>query len=245
MQYSSADQGISGPGELSLAVVIPVYNEEKNLGGLLRDWRAVLDATGAAYTIILIDDGSKDGSLRLLKGMQEKDPRLDVHTQANAGHGPAILKGYRLATAKAEWVFQIDSDHQLDESAFMTLWNNRERHDLLIGQRQNKNASPARQVVSRLSTVLVRVLVGRGVRDVNSPFRLMRASCLTGALERIPADSFAPNVLITSWFVRKKYRIFTTVVENRGEGQRVSRMSVYFLRGVLRSSIQTILFRLK
>ena len=241
MRYS----GTGGPENPTLAVVIPVYNEEKNLGTLLRDWQAVLNGTGTAYTIILIDDGSKDGSLRLLKDMQEKDQRLDVHTQANAGHGPAILKGYRLATAKTEWVFQIDSDHQLDESAFMTLWDNREQHDLLIGQRKKKNSSPARQIVSKLSTVLVRVLVGRGVRDVNSPYRLMRANCLAAALERVPADSFAPNVLITSWFVRKKYRIFTTVVENRGEGQRLSRMSAYFLKGVLRSSIQTILFRLK
>lgn len=237
MQYSE-------PGAPALAVVIPVYNEEKNLGALLRDWQAVLRETGAAYTIILIDDGSKDGSLQLLKDMQEKDTRLDVHTQANTGHGPAILRGYRLA-AKAEWVFQIDSDHQLDESAFMTLWSNRAQYDLLIGQRRQKNASPARQVVSRLSTLLVRVLVGDGVRDVNSPYRLMRTGPLGQALERIPADSFAPNVLITSWFVRKKYRIFTTVVDNRGEGQRLSRMSAYFLRGVLRSSIQTILFRLK
>jgi dolichol-phosphate mannosyltransferase len=233
-----------GPGGPALAVVIPVYNEEKNLGALLRDWQGVLGRIGAPYTIILIDDGSKDGSLRMLREMQEKDARLEVYSQPNAGHGPAILKGYRLGLL-AEWVFQIDSDHQLDEGAFRTLWDNREGYDLLIGQRREKNASAARQVVSRLSTLMVRILVGGSVRDVNSPYRLMRAACLETALGKIPANSFAPNVLITSWFVRRKYRIFTTVVENRGEGQRFSRMSAYFLRGVLRSSLQTILFRLK
>jgi len=225
-----------------LAVVIPVYNEEKNLAALLRDWQTTLD--GIDYTIILIDDGSKDGSQKLLKDMQARDPRLDVHSQSNAGHGPAILNGYRLGL-QAQWVFQIDSDHQLATEAFTNLWNNREAYDLLIGQRREKNASATRQIVSRLSTLMVRILVGGSVRDVNSPYRLMRAATLKTALEKIPTDSFAPNVLITSWFVRKKYRIFTTVVENRGEGQRTSKMSAYFLRGVLRSSLQTILFRLK
>src|ERR1700754_1180295 len=107
-----------------LAVVIPVYNEEASLAALIKDWKLIFSATGAPFRIILIDDGSKDNSLTLLKAMQSADPTLQVHTQPNAGHGPAILKGYWLAL-DAEWVFQIDSDHQLDTAAFAHLWANR------------------------------------------------------------------------------------------------------------------------
>src|ERR1700754_4659632 len=156
-----------------LAVVIPVYNEEASLVALLEDWQDVLNATGEPYKIILIDDGSKDSSLQLLKTLAENNPVLDVHTQPNAGHGPAILKGYRLALS-AEWVFQIDSDHQLDTISFPELWINREQFDLLIAERGSKNATAGRNRISAISRLFVRFLYGSRVEDVNSPYRLMR-----------------------------------------------------------------------
>lgn len=228
-----------------LAIVIPVYNEEASLAALLQDWQPVFDATDEPYKIILIDDGSKDNSLQLLRTLQEKDLTLDVHTQANAGHGPAILKGYRLAL-NAEWVFQIDSDHQLDTAAFATLWANRDQYDLLLAERTEKNASFSRQCVSAVSKSIVRLFYGSGVRDVNSPYRLMRGSQLKKALERIPGESFAPNVLLTAWFVAEKKHIFKTTTDLRMEGdRRRSKMNRYFLKGALRSALQTIQFRLK
>ena len=228
-----------------LAIVIPVYNEEASLVTLLQDWQVVFNATGEPYKIILIDDGSKDKSLQLLHTLRENNPGLDVHTQPNAGHGPAILKGYQLALC-AEWVFQIDSDHQLDTGAFATLWKNRGDFDLLLGERTEKNASFPRQCVSAVSKGIVRLVYGKGVRDVNTPYRLMRASQLEPALEKIPGDSFAPNVLLTAWFISEKLRIFTTTTDLRiGSDQRRSKMNRYFLLGVIRSTLQTIQFRLK
>ena len=228
-----------------LAIVIPVYNEEASLVALLQDWQTVFDATREPYKIILIDDGSKDKSLQLLKTLGEKNPALDLHTQTNAGHGPAILKGYRLALS-AEWVFQIDSDHQLDPAAFATLWKNRDGFDLLLGERTEKNATFLRQCVSTVSKGIVRLFYGKGVRDVNTPYRLMRASQLAQALERIPGDSFAPNVLLTAWFISEKRRIFTTTTDLRTDSdRRRSKMNRYFLSGVIRSALQTIQFRLK
>ena len=232
------------PFDPALAIVIPVYNEAKNIPALLRDWQPVFQATGLPYRLILVDDGSTDGSLTLLKTLAATDPALSVHTQANAGHGPAIHKGYGMAR-DAEWVFQIDSDHQLDPSAFPHLWENRERYDLLLAERKEKHGSAARRCLSLISVTLVRLLYGGGVRDANCPYRLMRGPLLQQALEKIPPDSFAPNILLTSWFILEKNRIFTTVVEHRKEDQRPSRMSGYILRGALRSSLETLLFRLK
>lgn len=229
-----------------LAVVIPVYNEQSNLETLLNDWKKVLAATGVSYTVILIDDGSKDNSLHLLQSLQKKDPTLDVHTQKNAGHGPAILKGYRLAVQTAEWVFQIDSDHQLDTTAFNILWANRDRYDLLLAERTEKNASPGRQCVSKISKSIVRLFFGKGVPDVNTPYRLMRGTPLQIALQRIPTGSFAPNILLTAWFIAEKKHIFTTSTDLRkAEGQRRSKMNRYFLKGAILSAFQTIQFRLK
>ena len=229
-----------------LAIVIPVYNEEQNLPALLRDWRPVFHATGAPYRILFIDDGSTDGSLALLQALRSKDPAIEVYTQKNAGHGAAILRGYRMAIdGKAEWIFQIDSDHQLDPAVFDRLWAHRGGSDLLLGQRMEKQASASRRLLSVVATSLVRVLFATGVKDFNCPYRLMRGSLLEQALIKIPPDSFAPNILLTAWYIHKKSRIFTTVVEHRKTDNRPSRMSGYILRGALRSFWQTIRFRLR
>ncbi|HLZ85588.1 MAG TPA: glycosyltransferase family 2 protein, partial [Puia sp.] len=204
------------PQKPVLSVVIPVYNEAENLPALLRDWQPVFRSTGAPYRVIVIDDGSRDDSLRLLRDIAADDPTLEIHTQPNAGHGAAILNGYH-RSADVDWVFQIDSDHQLDTAAFTRLWANRQDYDLLIAQRQEKNATAGRQRISNISRVMVRMLFGNTVSDVNSPYRLMRGERLREALERIPPRSFAPNILLTAWFVRKKSRIFTTTIQNRKE----------------------------
>lgn len=234
------------PSKPTLSVVIPVYNEADKLKALLGDWQTVFKNTGVAYNIILIDDGSKDNSLSILKKLAATDPALDIHTQSNAGHGPAILNGYhRAIDGGAEWIFQIDSDHQLETTAFRNLWANKEDFDLLLAQRRDKNATQGRQWISRFTGWSVRLLFGAGVSDINSPYRLMRSKALQPALQRIPADSFAPNVLITAWFIKKKYRIFIATVNPMKDGGRKSRMNRYFLRGALRSFRQLIAFRIK
>src|SRR5579872_5904988 len=179
------------PFKPELAIVIPVYNEAAVLPALLRDWQPVFQSTGVPHRIILIDDGSTDNSLPLLQALAAQDPTHVVHTQPNAGHGPAILNGYHRALV-ADWVFQIDSDHQLETTAFTQLWANRNDYDLLIAQRLEKNATAGRQWISAISRLLVRLLFGKGVRDVNTPYRLMRAECLRPALEKLPQNSFAP-----------------------------------------------------
>jgi dolichol-phosphate mannosyltransferase len=231
------------PNSPILAVVIPVYNEQDHLIPLLRDWQPVFQETKVPYQIIFIDDGSTDNSLRLLE--QVSDPSIRVVPQPNSGHGPAILRGYRLAL-DAEWVFQIDSDNQLDPGAFQDLWNNRDQYDLLLAERVDKDASSGRRLISGISRGIVRGLYGKGVRDVNSPYRLMRAARLGEALLDIPAATFAPNVLITAWFVLKKSRIFTTKTKpHGGTPRRRSRLNGYILRGAIRSAFQTLMFRLR
>lgn len=228
-----------------LAVVIPLFNEEKNIPDLIRDWKLAFEQTGVPYRIILIDDGSKDNSLPLLRAMQEEDSGITVHSQPNAGHGSAILKGYGMALT-AEWIFQIDSDHQLDTTAFGELWENRSHYDLLLAERKERNASFPRRCVSLISGRTVDILYGGQVKDVNSPYRLMRSVQLREILEKIPPESFAPNILLTSWFVLKKKRIFTTVAYPRKTAVfRQSKMNLNFLLGSLYSAWQTVLFRIK
>ena len=234
------------PPAYELTVVIPVFNEEKNIGELLRDWQKVFRTIPVRCRFLIIDDGSTDNSLSILQSMTGQIPDIEIHTQPNAGHGPAILAGYRLAL-DSEWIFQIDSDHQHDPAVFTTLWENRNEYDFLLGERIETNASLPRKWISLLSTLVVRLLYkDKKVKDVNSPYRLMRRALLKPAMSRIPGNSFAPNVLLTAWFVFFKVRIFPVPLSHRSEAvQRQSKMNFYFLRGCFQSIFQTILFRFR
>src|SRR4029077_19568323 len=123
-----------------LAVVIPLFNEEKNIASLIKDWNEVFTNRKINYEFIIINDGSTDNSLTLLESTASAIPglKLTIHNQKNQGHGNAILNGYKIAL-RSEWIFQLDSDHQLDTSAFNTLWDNRNDYDFLLGERKKKN----------------------------------------------------------------------------------------------------------
>jgi len=245
--------GSPGSPACELTVVIPVFNEEKSIVGLLQDWHNTFQSIPVRYHFLIVDDGSGDNSGPILQSMKEQLPDIEIHTQTNAGHGPAILAGYRQAlgidpptTPAPEWIFQIDSDHQHDPSVFTTLWKNRHSFDFLLGERMDKNATLPRQFVSGISRWTVRFFYGPKVKDVNSPYRLMRSSELKEALPFIPRNTFAPNILLTAWFVFFQTRIFTTALGNRSEGiRRQSKMNRYFLRGCFQSIFQTILFRFR
>jgi cellulose synthase/poly-beta-1,6-N-acetylglucosamine synthase-like glycosyltransferase len=87
-----------------VSVVVPIHNEEENLPRLHKELTAALVALGKPYEIVLVDDGSRDGSARLMEDLAEGDPRVKLvmlrrnygQTSGAAGrHGPGALRGDR------------------------------------------------------------------------------------------------------------------------------------------------------
>ena len=156
-----------------LSVVMPVFNEAAAIGEALQEWTDELDGLGIDYEIRVYDDGSRDATPDVLSQLAKENPRLVVERHENKGHGPTILRGYR--EAPAPWVFQTDSDGEMDVGGFAALWERREEYDFLFGTRAGRESSPARWLVTRVSRLSVWLLFARGVSDVNTPYRLMRA----------------------------------------------------------------------
>ena len=96
---------------LELSVVVPMYNEQEVLPLFVERLRPVLDATGVAYEVVAVDDGSRDQTPVLLQRFLRDWPQLRVvRLRANAGHQAAISAG--LAAARGDWVATIDADLQ-------------------------------------------------------------------------------------------------------------------------------------
>ena len=204
-------EGRGGLNELD--VVMPVYDEEAVVGEVLRAWIAELDRLAIDFRILAYDDGSRDGTWEVLERTADEEPRLVAVRQANRGHGPTVLRGYR--EASAEWVFQVDSDGEMPCAGFDELWRRRHGYDLLLGWRRNRRGPAGRRLVTAVARTAVRRLFGGDVRDVNVPFRLIRREVLARLLDDVPASAFAPNVLLSGLAARDGLPIYQTAVDDR------------------------------
>jgi glycosyltransferase involved in cell wall biosynthesis len=220
----------------ALTVVMPVYNEEDAVAGVVRAWAAELDRLGIDYELRVYDDGSRDRTPDVLETLQRELPRLLVTRHHNRGHGPTILRGYR--EARGDWVFQTDSDGEMEPGSFERLWRERDDYDFLLGTRAGRRSAPARWLVTRVSRLAVRTLFGRGVSDVNTPYRLMRRERLTPLLASLPDDLFAPNVVLSGLAVRHRLRIWETPVPH--QGRRSGSGSLTSLRKVLQPAARSL-----
>ena len=225
-----------------VTVVMPVYNEEACINDVIDDWKAALDRLQITYTLLILNDGSRDNTARELA--KNNSPGITIINKENSGHGPTILTGYHLAAANSEWVFQVDSDNEMRAEHFQKLWNERRDCDAVFGIRSAREQALPRRIISFISRMAVTLCYGRGVQDVNCPFRLMRADVLKKILERIPADTFAPNVAIAGLFVLNGSPVKNIAVphSNRQTGE-VSIKKWKLFKAAMRSFLQTIRIR--
>lgn len=220
----------------ALTVVMPVYNEAAAIGGVVRAWSAELDSLGIDYEMRVYDDGSRDTSAAVLEELSNQVPRLLVTRHSNRGHGPTILRGYR--EARGEWVFQTDSDGEMEPDSFRLLWEKRADYDFLLGIRGGRVWTPPRWVMTRASRLAVRMLFGGGVKDVNTPYRLMRRSALARLLEDLPDDLFAPNVILSGLAVRRGLRVFEVEVPH--QGRRTGKASLSGVRKLVKPATRSL-----
>ncbi len=202
-----------------LIVVMPVYNEAECIAAVLEDWSAALSNLNVNFEILALNDGSSDETAAVLAAFQN-DARITVINKANSGHGPTILRGYREAVTRADWVFQVDSDDEMKPRAFPNFWRRRDRYDAIFGVRVAREQDSARRFLSAGSRATIKFLYGRGVRDVNVPYRLMRARVLKPIVAAIPDETFAPNILISGVLGKRRRRVLNLPVlhENRKTG---------------------------
>ena len=181
-----------------LAVIIPFYNEEENILNIINEWSTIINKN--QMDLILINDGSTDKSLNLLKKNKKKYNNLILINKKNGGHGSAIIKGYSFAAKKNyKFVFQTDSDDQFTAKNFNNLWTKRNlKFDLILGNRKNRNDTLIRIFLSNyILKPFLKKYFGKKTIDPNIPYRLMNVNFLKKFLKTINKDYVAPNILMT------------------------------------------------
>jgi glycosyltransferase involved in cell wall biosynthesis len=165
-----------------LSVFFPAFNEEKNITPTVEKASAVLERLKLKnYEIIVIDDGSTDGTAKAVRKLQEKNPhlRLIVHS-INKGYGEALKSGFY--NAKYPWIVYTDSDGQFDFSEITKFFDRAQQADLIIGYRVDRRDHFIRKLGGRFWTLLANILFGIKVHDVDCAFKLVRRE----VIEKIP-----------------------------------------------------------
>ncbi len=194
-----------GPGPSTLpeiSLVIPVFNEEANLPPLAEEIRQTMHQLGRPYEVLLVDDGSTDGSLAAMIRLASQDPALRVIRQArNSGQSAALDAGFR--HARGGIVVTLDADLQNDPADIPRLLARLEDDgseaggacDVVCGVRVNRRDSWVRRLSSGIANTVRNRLTRESVTDVGCTLRACRAEYLG----RIPVwkgmHRFLPTLL--------------------------------------------------
>jgi glycosyltransferase involved in cell wall biosynthesis len=168
----------------SVSAFFPCYNDEATIGPVVESAATTLDHVGVDSEIIVVNDGSSDGSERVLKQLTESEPRLRVVThEHNRGYGGALLSGFGSATK--QWVFYTDGDGQFDPTELeLLVARAADDIDVVQGYKLNRADNLARKVIGRVYHWFVSLMFGLRVRDTDCDFRLIRRS----KLEAVPLE---------------------------------------------------------
>jgi len=162
----------------SLSVIVPAFNEELALNDVLDEIISVLDCTDTKFEIVVINDGSTDGSSELLSYRSSVDARIkSINHEKNYGKGKALRTGIENASG-FDWTLLIDADCQIPLTELSSFEAAISNADVIIGNRLNKRYNYYRKSISAVNRSLVDVLFGTRMQDINCPFKLIKTSML-------------------------------------------------------------------
>jgi len=165
----------------NLSVVIPIKDERENLRPLHSRLHQVLDPLGLAYEIIVVDDGSTDGSFGVLQELAAADPAFRVvRLRRNFGQTAALQAG--IDWSSGEVLVTMDGDLQNDPADIPKLVGEVSRGaDLVCGYRAQRRDTRVKRLTSRIANAVRSRYTKDGVRDTGCTLKAMRRECV-GAL---------------------------------------------------------------
>ena len=199
---------------MKVSVVIPVYNEEANLPLLMDRMEAALKTMGRPYEIILVDDGSRDNSLELMKGFTGRPGVRVVELTRNHGQHSAIMSGFSVVTGQI--VVTIDADLQNPPEEIPGLVRAMEAGDYeVVGTvRQMRHDSIFRKFPSRVVNAMTRKITGVRMTDWGCMLRAYRREVVDRMVESQEYSTFIPA--LATLFAKRMTEIPVAHAERHG-----------------------------
>lgn len=162
---------------MELSIVIPVFDEEKNLFSLYEKLKFVLIALRKEYEIIFIDDGSKDKSFEVLKEIKDKDSCIKlIKFKRNYGQSFALDAGFR--NAEGEIIISMDADLQNDPQDIPRLLEELKNSDVVCGWRRKRHDPISKKLSSWIANSIRRMVLKDKIIDIGCTLRAYRKEAL-------------------------------------------------------------------
>lgn len=218
-QHALANNGKNARPEVS--VIIPVYRERNGIAGLVEKTRRVMEALGKTFEILVVDDGSNDGT-----GQEaEKAGALVFSHPYNIGNGAAIKTGIRRSRGKV--LVMMDGDAQHDPEDIAPLLALAGHYDMAVGARNNKSeTSFHRDIANHIYNWFASYICGRKIKDLTSGFRAVKAYIARDFLHLLP-NTFSYPTTITLAVVRSGHSLIYVPIKT---SRRIGKSKIRLLR---------------
>jgi glycosyltransferase involved in cell wall biosynthesis len=189
---SDGGAGMNAPATPDLTVLVPAYNEAENLEPLLRKLAKDVEPLGLSTEILVLDDGSTDGSLDALRALRATIPGLRVVSfRRNFGKSAALSVGFR--EARGRLVVTMDADLQDDSAEIGPLLAKLgEGYDLVSGWKQKRKDPISKTIPSRLFNGVTAMMSGVSLHDMNCGLKAYRAEVVKTVKLRGELHRFIP-----------------------------------------------------
>ena len=180
--------------EPDLSIVVPVFEERDNLEPLVDEILEVLSPTGLAAEIVLVNDGSRDGSAERIAELARSRPAVrGLHFRENRGQSAAFDAGFKASRGRI--VVTLDADLQNDPRDISALVESLRDHDAAVGYRSIRNDSWLRRVSSFIANTVRNRLSGDDIIDTGCSLKAFRAEALVGLKLYTGMHRFLPTLL--------------------------------------------------
>jgi len=206
---------------IDLSIVVPVYNESENLDPLVEELLQALASLRIATEIILVDDGSTDGSAEKIAELAGGGRGIrGLHFKENRGQTAAFDAGFKVA--RGRWLVTIDADLQNDPHDIPRLLDALEEYDAAVGYRQAREDTWLRRVSSRIANGVRNRLSGDDIIDTGCSLKAFRTECLSSIKLFSGLHRFLPTLLRI-----EGYRVVQLPVNHRPRTRGQSKYGVW------------------
>lgn len=162
-----------------LSVFLPSHNEEANVERVVRAYLAELPNVAGDYEIIVVNDGSRDRTGEVAARLAAENPRVKVvNHEVNRGYGGAVISGIRASSMP--YVMLSDGDGQFDPRDVEKLAAFMPEYDVVVGRRVRRADHLMRRINGKAWTLLVRVVLGVTISDIDCGFKMFKRELLEG-----------------------------------------------------------------
>lgn len=220
--------------DIFLSIVIPAYNEEKRIPATLLDIDQKLKNKNFNYEILVVDDGSKDNTVQVVKNLKNKIANLNIiENPENHGKGWGVCRGMLLASGKYALFMDADNSTTIDQfDNFLPYFN--EGYDVVIGSiwiegaKINEKAGFYRRLLGKISKLIIRIVLGLNILDTQRGFKAFKKEVINPIFSRqtIWRWGFDFEILYIAKKLGYKIKEVPVIWNNPGESK--VKLSSYF-----------------